>query len=113
VTRRVLVVLFGSILVAMVVITTIAISDRGIAQASRELWPNWWFRATLADAYFGFLTVYAWVFWRERSWFRRLGWFVGFMALGNIAIAIYVLLRAACLVPGQGVEHVLLPDRGR
>ena len=51
-----------------------------------------WFQATLADAYFGFVMFYVWVFYRERTISRRAGWFVGIMLLGNIAMATYALL---------------------
>jgi hypothetical protein len=32
-----------------------------------------WFIATLFDCYFGFLTFYAWLFYKETGWFSRIG----------------------------------------
>jgi hypothetical protein len=91
-------VFFGSVLVVMIGLTTAASLDRGISVAFDELWPDLWFRATLADAYFAFLTVYLWVFWRERTIVSRVLWFVVFMSLGSIGIALYVLTR---FLPGR------------
>ena len=69
---------------------------------------RWWTWATLADAYFGFLTFYAWVFYKERGFAARVGWFVAIMLLGNIAMAIYVLTQLARLRPGEPVSNLLL-----
>ena len=77
----------------MLAVTTIASLDRGVFEAGADLWSDPWFRATLADAYFGFLAVYLWIAYKERSWGRRVLWFVLLMLLGNIAIAVYVLIQ--------------------
>jgi len=89
-------------------VTVTATLDRGVFDAGSELWPEAWFRATLADAYCGFLTFYAWVFYRERSWGPRGLWFVAIMALGNIAVSVYVLIRLFRLPAGAGPEQLLL-----
>lgn len=89
---------FGLVLVVMIGVTTVASLDRGIFVALDDLWPDLWFRATLADAYFAFLTVYLWVAWRERTITARVSWFVAFMGLGSIGIALYVLTR---FLPGK------------
>jgi hypothetical protein len=99
--------LFGAILVVMLYVTVTAGLDRGLLAAGGELWPNPWFRATLADAYCGFLAVYAWVFYRERSWVGRGVWFVAIMALGNIAVSVYVLEKLFRLPVGAGAEELL------
>jgi hypothetical protein len=69
---------------------------------------RWWTIATLADAYCGFLTFYAWVFYKETSLPSRLAWFVAIMALGNFAMAGYVLLQLGRLRPGEPLERLLL-----
>jgi hypothetical protein len=100
--------LFGGVLVVMLYVTIAAGLERGILEAGENLWPNPWFRATLVDAYCGFLTFYAWVFYRERTWAGRGLWFVAIMALGNIAMSAYVLARLFRLPPGAGAEQLLL-----
>jgi hypothetical protein len=100
--------LVGVVLVVMLYVTITAGLERGILEAGGKLWPDPWFRATLADAYCGFLVFYAWVFYRERSWVGRGLWFVAIMGLGNIAVSVYVLVQLFRLPPGAGAEQLLL-----
>lgn len=111
--KRLLQVLFTGIILAMLALTTVASFDRGVFDASIGLWPDPWFRATLADAYFGFVTVWLWVAWRERTWTIRLIWLVLFFALGNLAIATYVLLalRRVGGVDGLFQRREPVPER--
>lgn len=106
--RTLLIAFVLTVLLSMLAVTVAASLDRGVFAAAAELWPDPWFRATLADAYFGFLTVYLWVLWRERSPAARAGWFVAFMLLGNIAIALYLLIAVLALGPGFSVPALLL-----
>ena len=82
---------FGGVLLAMIALSVQASLDRGIFVALEELWPDPWFRATLADTYFSFLTVYLWMAWRETGWGARIGLLIAVLCLGSIAIAAYVL----------------------
>lgn len=100
--------LFALILAGMLTVTTYASVDRGVLEAAAELWADPWFKATLADAYFGFITVYVWIAYRERGWSRRILWFVLLMALGNIAIAGYVLWALFRLPADAPLERLLL-----
>lgn len=68
---------------------------------------RYWTIATLMDAYCGFLTFYAWVFFKEIRWLPRIGWFLGIMALGNMAMAAYALLQLRRLRPDQGASAML------
>lgn len=99
--------LFGCILLGMLVITTAASLQQGIVPAARSLWPDMWFRATLLDAYFGFLTFYVWVFYKEQRIGARALWFILIMCLGNIAMAVYVLVQLFRLAPGEPPESLL------
>ena len=103
-------VLFGAILVAMLAVTVTASLERGVFAAAGDLWTDPWFKATLADAYFGFITVFVWIAYRERTMAARALWFVLLMALGNIAIAIYMLIRLSKLKAGDPLERLLLRD---
>jgi len=100
--KRAMQVLFTAILLAMLWITITASMQRGLFVAFDDLWPDLWFRATLADAYFGFLAVFCWIAYREATWVSRAVWFVLLMLLGNIAIAVYFLVELARL-PGNDV----------
>jgi hypothetical protein len=50
-----------------------------------------WFIATLCDAYWGFVTFFVWVGFKQTSWLARGAWFVAIMLLGNIAMSVYCL----------------------
>lgn len=105
---RVLRVLFGLIFASMIATTTWAGSRRNMFEAGGELLRNPWGVATLADAYFGFLTFFVWVAYKERSMIARAVWFVLIMALGNIAMAFYVLLQLFRIPADGTVEQLLL-----
>lgn len=98
--KRLLTGFFSAVLVAMLWVTIRATLDRGVFEALGELWGDLWFRATLFDAYFAFLTVFVWIAWREDGWLRRAVWLVLLLSLGNIAIASYFLWALARLRPG-------------
>jgi hypothetical protein len=68
---------------------------------------NLWTIATLIDAYYGFITFYAWVLWKEARALPRVLWFVAIMLLGNIAMSAYVLRQLARLEPEDSVEILL------
>ena len=108
--RLALILLFGGIFAAMLVITVTASLHQPLWQwGGLTAEPDrWWTYATLADAYFGFLTFYAWVFYKERGSIARAGWFVAIMLLGNFAMATYVLMQLARLRPGEPVATLLL-----
>ncbi len=92
----------------MLAATIVASFDRGVFVAGRELMADPWFRATLCDAYFGFLTFFVWVAYKERTVAGRVAWFVAIMALGNIAMSIYVLIHAVRMGPEDTLESLLL-----
>ena len=106
--RTILILLFLLIFVAMLAVTAYASLDRSIFRVGPPLTSDPWFHATLADAYFGFLTFFVWVAYKEQGFWRRLVWFVLIMALGNIAMSIYVLIQLWRWDTRQGVECLLL-----
>jgi hypothetical protein len=100
-----------TVLAVMLYVTIGASMQQDVLSATRMLWPELWFRATLADAYFGFLFFWLWVAWREESAIQGAVWFVLIMALGNFAMAGYILLQVQRLQTGDGVEALLLRRR--
>jgi len=68
---------------------------------------RYWTIATLMDAYFGFLTVYVWVFYKETRWLLRITWFIAIMLLGNMAMSAYVLLQLMRLKADQSASSIL------
>lgn len=105
--RILLLSLFACILVLMVGVVTWASLERNVFDAG-YLFSDRWFVATLCDAYCGFITFFVWVAYRETSLLSRLIWFVAIMTLGNITVALYVILAIWRLQPGDSWEHLLL-----
>jgi len=96
-----------AVLAIMFYVTISASLHQDIASATRQLWPDLWFRATLADAYCGFLFFWLWVAWREQSAAKGAFWFVLIMTLGNIAMAVYLLLQLRRWQPSEGIDSLL------
>ena len=93
--------LFIVVIASMLAVTTWASLHTPIFSIPREVFTHPWFIATLFDAYWAFIAFYVWVAWKEQSAAARLGWFVAIIALGNIAMAVY-LLRELFAVPADG-----------
>ena len=104
--------LFALILLAMLSVIITATIDQSMFEAVGKIWPNWWFRATLADAYFGFLTFFVWVAYKELRLWRKLVWFASIMLLGNLAISAYMLLELSKLKAGDTLETLLTRRHG-
>ena len=68
---------------------------------------RYWTIATLMDAYFGFLTFYLWVVYKEPKPWARVVWFVLIMGLGNIAMSLFVLIQLMRLGPNEPAETLL------
>jgi predicted permease len=96
----------------MLLITITAAIDQNIFEAAGSMWPNWWFKATLADAYFGFLTFFVWVAYKEIHLWRKLAWFTSLMLLGNFAISAYMLIELNKLQVGDTFETMLTRRSG-
>ena len=105
--KTLLKILFGVIFVWMTVITI-------RTSLAMSLWSAWdsyagnpWAVATLYDAYFGFITFFVWVAYKERSNWSRGLWLVLIMGLGNMAMSLYVLIQLFRLKPEDSVEALL------
>lgn len=94
-------VLFLVVIASMLAVTTWASLHTPIFSIPRDVFTHPWFIATLFDAYWAFIAFYVWVAWKEQSAAARVGWFVAIIALGNIAMAVY-MLRELFAVPADG-----------
>jgi Protein of unknown function (DUF1475) len=98
---KVLRVLFVIILASMLWVTTWAGMQCPLFGVPRSVATHPWFIATMFDAYWGFVTFYVWVFYRQVSWTARLAWILAILALGNIAMSSYCL-AALSEAPKEG-----------
>jgi hypothetical protein len=109
--RGLLIALFTFILLAMIAVTVYASLEKNVLDAGPDVRESRWFQATLVDTYFGFLTFYVWVAYKERSWIGRLAWFVAIMGLGNMAMAVYMLMQLVRWDERTGAAGLLLRHR--
>lgn len=108
-TKAALTILFSCILLSLLACTLWASLQQPVLQWTGMTvgLDRYWTRATMLDAYCGFLTFYVWVYYREPRALARLAWFIAIILLGNMAMSAYVLLQLARLRPGQGVAALL------
>jgi len=106
--RRTLQAIAAAIILVMLVVTTTATLDRGVLAAGAALWPDPWFRATLVDAYAGFLLFYLWVWYKEPSGGGRALWLILIMTFGNFATGGFLLRELSRLGPGEPLDRLLL-----
>lgn len=93
--------LFVLVFASMLAVTTWASLHTPLFEIPREVLRHPWFIATLVDAYWAFIAFYVWVAWKEQSLAARVLWFIAIVALGNLAMAAY-LLRELFRVPASG-----------
>lgn len=84
---------FFLVLASMLAVTSWASWQCPLFGVPRDVATHPWFIATLFDAYWGFLTFYVWVAYKELSWISRIAWLVAILLLGNIAMAVYCLVE--------------------
>lgn len=104
--------LFGFILLGMLAVIITASVDQNMFEAVGKMWPNWWFKVTLADLYFGFITFFVWVAYKELRLWRKLVWFASIMLLGNVATSAYMLLELFKLKEGDTLQTLLTRRNG-
>ncbi len=105
---RFLRVIFLLVLLAMLGVTGWASTQGALWDTPRMVATHPWFIATLFDTYFAFLTFYCWVAYKETTLVARVGWLVAILVLGNIAMAIYMLIQLFKLPSDASVEALLL-----
>jgi hypothetical protein len=100
-------ILFGAIFFWMTVMTVRTSLEVSLWSSLHSFAGNPWAVATLYDAYFGFITFWVWVAYKEKTWLGRVIWLLLILGLGNIAMSFYVLIQLFKLKPEQPAETVL------
>lgn len=98
---------FGAVLLVMIAVTAWAQMQEGLWSALERIPRDPWFVATMFDTYFAFLAFFFWVCFRERSLAAKVIWLLLILALGNIAMSIYVLIQLARLKPEEPASAIL------
>jgi predicted permease len=103
--------LFLVIIASMLWVTSWASLHCPLFAIPRNVFTHPWFIATLFDAYWGFVTFYVWVAYKQTSWVAKLAWFFAIILLGNLAMSAYCL-RELFRVPRDGrIADVLATRR--
>lgn len=103
--------LFLVVLASMLAVTSWASYRCPLFAVPREVYGHPWFIATMADTYWGFLTFYVWVVYKQTSWVARGAWLVAILLLGNIAMSLYCLAELWGADPAAGLAPVLTTRR--
>lgn len=99
---------FVLVLLSMLAVTSWASLQCPLFGVPREVATHPWFIATLFDAYWGFLTFFVWVAYKETSWLSRSAWLVAILLLGNIAMALYCLGQLFRAAPDRPLSELLI-----
>jgi hypothetical protein len=103
--------LFGVVLASMLGVTSWASFQCPLFAVPRDVFTHPWFIATLFDAYWGFITFFVWVAYKQTSWLARGAWLVAILLLGNIAMAAYCLSELFALPKGGRPADLLIVRR--
>lgn len=103
---------FIIVIASMLAVTTWASLHTPLSALPRAVWSHPWFLATLLDAYWAFLTFYVWLAWKEQNGLARILWLVAILALGNFAMAAYMLAELFRL-PAQSPLAPVFTERRR
>lgn len=109
--KRRLTVVFALVLITIVCATTWASGQMPFWKTPQRVVTHPWFIATLVDTYLAFFTFWLWVAYKETSNLVRLLWLLLIFALGNIAMAGYMLIQLLRLPSDAPIESLLLRRR--
>ena len=99
-------ILFSIVLVSMLWVTSWASLSCALWKTPRPVATHPWFIATLFDAYWGFITFFCWVCYKDRSWAKRAAWLIAILLLGNIAMSSYMLNKLFRLPVGAILQDL-------
>lgn len=99
---------FLVVFASMLAVTGYASSHVALWELPHDVASHPWMIACLFDAYWGFLTFYCWVAYRSGGWLPRIAWLVAILLLGNIAMAVYMLVILFNLPKTATAKDILL-----
>ncbi len=102
--------LFIVVIISMLWVTGWASNICPLFDIPLKVFTHPWFIATMFDAYWGFMTFFVWVAYKQTSWFSKICWLIAILLLGNIAMASYWLAELF-RVPRDGKISDILTTR--
>lgn len=109
--KALLIALFALVTASMLAVTSWASVQCPLFGVPKAVYQHPWFLATMADAYWGFVTFYVWVAYKQTSWVARGAWALAILSLGNIAMSSYCLAELILLPKGSKVSQLLSERR--
>jgi len=103
--------LFISILISMLCVTSWASLNCPLFGVPRNVATHPWFIATLFDAYWGFITFYVWVAYKETRWVSKITWLLAILSLGNIAMSVYCLIQLFSIKSNDSIAAMLVEKK--
>jgi hypothetical protein len=103
--------LFSVILLSMLAVTGWAGHECPLFAVPRPVATHPWFLATMADAYWGFVTFFVWVAYKQTRWSAKISWFFAIILLGNIAMSVYWLSELFTEPAADSLEKLLITKR--
>jgi Protein of unknown function (DUF1475) len=105
--HRGLIAFFLVVLISILAVTTWASLEQNVLLGFQYLFESRWGIATLFDTYFGFITIYLWIAYKEVTWGKRILWLALILTLGSIAFSIYILNQLR-LLKNEPIESLLI-----
>ena len=102
----VLKIFFSIVLLSMLWVASWAILNIALWKTPPDVAFHPWFIATFVEAYWGFITFFCWVCYKDRSWVKRVAWFIAILLLGNIAMSSYMLNMLYRLPAGATIQDL-------
>jgi len=102
---------FVVVLGSMLAVTSWASWQCPLFATPRDVATHPWFIATLLDAYWGFLTFFVWVAYKQVTTASRIIWLTAILLLGNIAMAAYCLNELFRASPERPLTDILTSRR--
>jgi hypothetical protein len=100
-------ILFSMVLLSMLWVTSWASMNCALWKTPHTVVGHPWFIATMFDAYWGFITFFCWVCYKDSSWAKRIAWLVAILLLGNIAMSSYLLNKLFRLPPDATMRDLV------
>ena len=101
-------ILFSIVLASMLWVTSWASMQCALWETPRAVVTHPWFIATMFDTYWGFITFYCWLAYKEPSWIAKVLWLIAVLLLGNIAMSVYILIQLFRVPASAKMQEVLL-----
>jgi len=106
--KTILTILFSGIFLSLLYQTIVASLDQDVITVGAEIWAMPWGRATLMDAYFGFITFFIWLMYKENSAIKSTICFLFLMIFGNFFMSAYMLIQLRKLKTSEPWHMIFL-----